>query len=234
MARVANECVVAVSGDDKKTSIIEVNCETDFVAKNNDFINFVKEISHLNNNISSDLEKLKKSIMSSGKTVDETLVDLIAKIGEKITLGRSRTMLNKDGKNFIYLHSVIKDKLAKLAVISSINYENKNDDNFMSFGKQLTMHIAASNPIALDESQIPQNILDKEKQLITEELKKTNKPEDILDKIAKGKINKFIQDNCLMTQNWVMDPEKKVKDIIENLKLKKLQIKDFYRIKIGE
>ena len=234
MAREANEGVVAVFGDNKKSSLIEVNCETDFVAKNDDFISFVKEISEINNSVSSDSEKLKKSIMKNSKSVEDTLVDLISKIGEKITLGRSKTIVCEKGKIFTYLHSVVKDKLAKLAVISSINYDDENDESFLNFGKQLSMHIAASNPIAINEKLIDQNILTKEKELIAEELKNNGKPKEIVEKISKGKLNKFIQDNCLMTQSWVMDPDKKVNEIIQSLKLSNLKISAFHRIKIGE
>ena len=234
MTREANEGVVAVFGDNKKSSLIEVNCETDFVAKNDDFISFVKEISEINNSVSSDSEKLKKSIMKHSKSVEDTLVDLISKIGEKITLGRSKTIVCEKGKIFTYLHSVVKDKLAKLAVISSINYDDENDESFLNFGKQLSMHIAASNPIAINEKLIDQNILTKEKELIAEELKNNGKPKEIVEKISKGKLNKFIQDNCLMTQSWVMDPDKKVNEIIQSLKLSNLEISAFHRIKIGE
>ena len=234
MAREANEGVVAVFGDNKKSSLIEVNCETDFVAKNEDFISFVKEISEINNSVSSDSENLKKSIMKNSKSVEDTLVDLISKIGEKITLGRSKTIVCEKGKIFTYLHSVVKDKLAKLAVISSINYDDENDESFLNFGKQLSMHIAASNPIAINEKLIDQNILTKEKELIAEELKNNGKPKEIVEKISKGKLNKFIQVNCLMTQSWVMDPDKKVNEIIQSLKLSNLKISAFHRIKIGE
>ena len=125
MSRDAKEGVVAISGDDKKTSIIEVNCETDFVAKNDDFINFVKELSDLNNEKNSNLDKLKKSKMKNGKSVDENLVALIAKIGEKITIGKTKTISNSTSTNYQYLHTVVKDNLAKLAVIVSL--ETKND-----------------------------------------------------------------------------------------------------------
>ena len=234
MAREANEGVVAVFGDNKKSSLIEVNCETDFVAKNEDFISFVKEISEINNSVSSDPEKLKKTIMKNNKSVEDTLVDLISKIGEKITLGRSKTIVCENGKIFTYLHSIVKDRLAKLAVISSIKYDDENNEIFLNFGKQLSMHIAASNPIAINEKLIDQNILTKEKELIAEELKNNGKPKEIVEKISKGKLNKFIQDNCLMTQSWVMDPDKKVNEIIHNLKLSNVEIKEFHRIKIGE
>ena len=120
MSRDANEGVVAISGDEKKTSIIEVNCATDFVAKNDDFINFVKELSELNNEKNSNINELKKSKMKNGATVDDSLVALIAKIGEKITIGKAKTITNSSSINYQYLHTVVKDNLAKLAVIVSL------------------------------------------------------------------------------------------------------------------
>jgi len=233
MSRVANEGVVAISGDEKKISIIEVNCETDFVAKNEDFINFVKELSEINNSNNSDLEKLKKTKMQNSKTVEENLVALIAKIGEKITIGRVKTFNHNGSKNFNYLHTVVKDNLSKLAVVVSLE-TNDMSDNLKNFGKQLSMHIAATNPLALDSGSIDKNILEKEVSLINEELKSTGKPEDIVKKISQGKLNKFKEENSLLTQQWVMDPKKKVQDIIKELSISDLKIKDFYRLKIGE
>ena len=233
MSREAKEGVVAISGDEKKTSIIEVNCETDFVAKNEDFINFVKELSEINNSNNSDLEKLKQTKMENSKTVEENLVALIAKIGEKITIGRVKTFNHDGSKNFNYLHTVVKDNLSKLAVVVSLE-TNDISDNLKNFGKQLSMHIAATNPIALDSGSIDKNILEKEISLINEELKSTGKPDDIVKKISQGKINKFKEENSLLTQQWVMDPKKKVQDIIKELSISDLKIKDFYRLKIGE
>ena len=233
MSRVANEGVVALSGDEKKLSLIEVNCETDFVAKNEDFISFVKELSELNNSNNSDIEKLSKAKMKNNKTVDENLVALIAKIGEKITIGRTKTFNHNGSKNFNYLHSVVKDNLSKLAVVVSLETKDMSN-NLKSFGKQLSMHIAASNPLALDVNSIDKNILEKEIALISEELKNTGKPEDIIKKISLGKLNKFKEENSLLTQQWVMEPKKKVQDILKELSINDLKIKDFYRLKIGD
>jgi len=233
MSRDAKEGVVAVSGDHNKTSIIEINCETDFVAKNDDFTNFVKELSDLNNEKNSSLDDLKKSKMKNGQSVDENLVSLIAKIGEKITIGKTKTIENSGTINSHYLHTVVKDNIAKLAVIVSLETKD-NSDTVKNFAKQLSMHIAASNPLALESNLIDQSILDKEQELITQELKNSGKPKDIVDKISVGKLNKFKQENSLMTQNWVMDPKKKVKDIIKELNIPELKIEDFIRIKIGE
>ena len=233
MSREAKEGVIATSGDENKTSVIELNCETDFVAKNEDFILFTKELSELNNLNDSNLDNLNKSKMKNGQTVDDSLVALIAKMGEKITIGRVKTFKHNGAKNFNYLHTVVKDNLSKLAVIVSIETKDSSE-NVKSFGKQLAMHIAASNPIALDSNSINKEILEKEQNLITEELKSSGKPDEIVQKISLGKINKFKEENALLSQAWVMEPKKKVEDIVKELSINDLKIKDFYRLKIGE
>ncbi|WP_440680798.1 translation elongation factor Ts [Candidatus Pelagibacter sp. HIMB1623] len=233
MSRDAKEGVVVVSGDENKTSIIEVNCETDFVAKNDDFISFVKELSELNNQKNSNIEALKASKMKNDVTVEDNLVALIAKIGEKITIGKAKTFENNDGLNNHYLHTVVKDNVAKLAVIVSLNTKEKSE-SVKTFSKQLSMHIAASNPLALEANSIDQSIIDKEQELVSEELKNSGKPEDIAKKISIGKMNKFKEENALLTQAWVMEPKKKVQDVLKELSIADLKIKEFYRIKIGE
>ena len=233
MSREAKEGVVALSGNEKKFSIIEVNCETDFVAKNEDFINFVKELSEINLLNNSDVEKIKKVKMKNTDTVENNLVSIIAKIGEKITIGRAKTISNDNSLNFSYLHSVVKDNLSKLAVVVSLNTKEKNE-KINIFGKQLAMHIAASSPIALESKDIPQSIIEKEQELVTEELKNSGKPDEIVKKISLGKINKFKEDNSLLSQPWVMEPKKKVKDILKELNISDLKINDFLRLKIGE
>ena len=233
MSRDAKEGVIATSGDENKLSVIEVNCETDFVAKNDDFVSFIKELSELNNTNESDVEKLNKSIMANGKTVEDNLISLIAKMGEKITVGKMKTFKQSGTKNFNYLHTVVKDNLSKLSVIVSLETAD-NSDLIKSFGKQLSMHIAASNPLALSSDLIKKDVLQKELDLVTEELKNSGKPDNIVQKISLGKMNKFKEDNALLTQAWVMEPKKKVQDILKDLNISDLKIKDFYRLKIGE
>ena len=233
MSRDAKEGVIATSGDENKISIIEVNCETDFVAKNDDFVSFAKELSELNNKNNSDLEKLNKSKMSNGQTVEDSLVSLISKMGEKITIGKVKTFNQSGTKNFNYLHTVVKDNLSKLSVIVSLETTDSSD-TVKSFGKQLSMHIAASNPLAINIDSIDKDVLQKEQDLVTEELKSSGKPVEIAEKISLGKMNKFKEDNALLTQPWVMEPKKKVQDIVKNLNILDLKIKDFYRLKIGE
>jgi len=233
MSRDAKEGVIATSGDESKISVIEINCETDFVAKNDDFVSFAKELSELNNQNSSNLEKLNKSKMANGETVEDSLVTLIAKMGEKITIGKVKTFNQPGSKNFNYLHTVVKDNLSKLSVIASLETSD-DSDTVKAFGKQLSMHIAASNPLALSSVLIDKDLLQKEQDLVSEELKNSGKSEEIAQKISLGKMNKFKEENALLTQAWVMEPKKKVQDIVKELNIPDLKINDFFRIKIGE
>jgi len=171
--------------------------------------------------------------MLNKKNVNDNLVALIAKIGEKITIGRAITINNANFKNFSYQHTIIKDNVSKLAVIVSL--ENREKSNKVDvFGKQLAMHIAASNPIALTQDKIPNEILEKEQELISEELKNSGKSDEIAKKISLGKVNKFKEENSLMTQSWVMEPKKRVKDVISEIDNKGINIREFVRLKIGE
>ena len=154
-------------------------------------------------------------------------------MGEKITVGNVKTFNQLGTKNFNYLHTVVKDNLSKLSVIVSLE-TNNDSDAVRTFGKQLSMHIAASNPLALNSDSINKDTLQKEQNLIIEELKNSGKSDEISQKISLGKMNKFKEDNALLTQAWVMEPKKKVQDIVKALNISDLKIKDFYRLKIGE
>ena len=233
MSRVANEGLVSMIENEKCTSMIEINCETDFVAKNQDFIEFVKELSVININVSSDLTKLNKTTMANSKTVEENLLNLISKIGEKIIIGRAVTFEKGNYQNFTYQHTIIKENLSKLGVIVSL-IADQNNDKLQLFGKQLSMHIAASNPLAIDQKSINEDIITNEKNIISEELVNSGKPKEIIEKISIGRLNKFKMENSLLSQAWVMDPKKKVSEIITSLGIKDLKIINFSRIKIGE
>ena len=233
MSRDAKEGVIVISGNNKKTSLIEINCETDFVAKNEDFIIFAKELGEINYKCSSNIEKFNLFKMSDGKTVEDNLVSLIAKIGEKITIGKIKTIENENTSNYIYQHSIIKDNVSKLGVVVSIETSDINEKVDI-FGKQISMHVAASNPLAISSDEIKKEIIEKEQELISEELKNSGKPDEIAKKISLGKINKFKEESSLLTQDWVMEPKKKVKEIIDELNIPNLKIKEFVRFKIGE
>ena len=234
MERVANDGLICIHEENNKSSIIEINCETDFAAKNLDFLNFSENLSNLCFELKGDLNHLKKKKMKDGDNVDDNVIKLISKIGEKITIRRCNFFGDNKYMNFSYVHSALKKNIGKLGVIVSIE-SKKFNEQIKNFGHKLAMHIAASNPLAIDFSQLDKKILEKEKDIISEELKHSGKDANIVEKISKGKLEKFIQENTLINQIWIMDPKKKVKDIIAELGNKNsITIKDFVRYKVGE
>ena len=233
MSRTASEGLVLVKESKGEISIIEINSETDFVAKNEDFISFCKEISEINFSSKGNLELINDSKMKNGSLVKENLVNLIAKIGEKITIRRARYFDNKSGENFFYVHSALEKNIGKIIAVVKLDgiVSEKNE----SIGNKVSMHIAASNPLAIDKDDIDKNIVEKELEIIKAEIINSGKPKEIAEKIANGKIAKFINDNTLLNQIWIMDPKKKVLDILKENKVEKdLKIIDFVRYKVGE
>ena len=233
MSRIASEGLALVKEDSGNVSLIEINSETDFVAKNRDFINFCKELSEINFVVKGDLNKLSNTKMNNNILVKDNLVNLIAKIGEKITIRRADFFDNSKGVNFYYIHSAVEKGIGK--IISVVKLEGLLKDEKEDIGNKIAMHIAASNPLALDKDNINKTIVDKELEIIKAEILNSGKPVDIADKISKGKISKFLNDNSLLNQVWIMDPKKKVSDVLkENSSDKKLKILDFIRYKVGE
>ena len=233
MSRTASEGLALVKQHDDQISIIEINSETDFVAKNKDFINFCKELSELNFQTKSNLEKLNETKMSNGLLVKDNLVNLIAKIGEKITIRRANFFDNSKGKNFAYVHSAVEKGIGK--IISVVKLDGITNGKNEEFGTKLAMHIAASNPLAIDKDKINQDIIDKELEIIKAEVTNSGKPKEMAEKISKGKMLKFLNDNSLLNQLWIMDPKKKVSEILkENSSEKQIKILDFIRYKVGE
>lgn len=234
MERVAADGLVSIAEDENKFSIIEINSETDFVAKNDEFINFVEEVSKLSLLSCGNMDKLLVSVMKNKKNVKDNLVSIIAKIGEKITLRRCEFFDSEKYINFSYVHSPVKKNLGKIGVLLSLKTSIKKE-KLLDFGKYMAMHIAASSPLSIDKADLDNIVLQKEKEIITEELKNSGKDINIIDKIATGKLNKFISDNTLLNQEWIMEPKKKVKDIIKEISGNdKIEIKNFIRFKVGE
>ena len=234
MGRTAAEGIICIHENDNKFSMIELNSETDFVAKNEKFINFATELSKLSFNKFGKMDDILNSKMKNNKIVKDNLVDLISKIGEKITLSRSAFVGDDKSINFSYVHSSLKQNVGKLGVLLSIETTKPKND-ILELGKQLAMHIAASSPLAIDRDGLDQNLIKKEKEIITEELKNSGKDPKIVEKIANGKLEKFISENTLLNQEWIMEPKKKVKDIMKKFAGNdKIEIKKYVRYKVGE
>ena len=233
MSRTASEGLALVKNSQGEISLIEINSETDFVAKNQDFISFCKELSEINFSTKSDLNKINETKMKNGILVKDNLVNLIAKIGEKIIIRRANFFDKKKGMNFFYVHSSIDEGIGK--IISAVNIDGITKGKNEEIGVKIAMHIAASNPLAIDKDGIEKTLVDKELEIIKAEIINSGKPAEIAEKISKGKIAKFLNDNSLLNQPWIMDPKKKVSDILKESSLeKKLQVLKFTRYKVGE
>jgi elongation factor Ts len=224
MTRTAAEGLCLLHEKDGEVSLIEINSETDFVAKNESFISFCKEVSMINFINKSDLSKINKALMKNNLPVETNLTDLIAKMGEKITIRRSVFFDSSNGKNSFYTHGALENNIGK--IISIVKTSKEND-----IGKKIAMHVSALSPLALEERTLSKDVMNKEIEIIKAELLNSGKPSEMIEKIAKGKINKFISDNTLINQVWIMDPKKKVSDILKDNDIK---IIDFIRYKVGE
>jgi elongation factor Ts len=224
MSRTAAEGLCLLEEKDGEVSLIEINSETDFVAKNETFISFCKEISIINFENKSDLSKINKAIMKNSLPVETNLTDLIAKMGEKITIRRSTFYDNSNGENSFYIHGALEDKIGK--IISIVKTSKKHE-----IGKKIAMHVSALSPMVLEEKDLSKVVIDKEMEIIKAELLNSGKPAEMIEKISKGKINKFISENTLINQVWIMDPKQKVSDILKDNDIK---IIDFIRYKVGE
>jgi len=237
--RTASEGLIAITknNSNKEAGIIEINSETDFVARNEGFQNFVSNLSIINLKQKSNLDKLMKSEYSDTKEkVSDALTNLISKIGENLTIRRSNFISITNGFIGAYVHNVEKDLMGKIGVLISVetNIEFPVINDFL---KKICMHIAASNPISLSSSDIDKDILKKEKDFQLEEIKKSGKDKSIQEKILVGKMNKYFNEVVLFEQNFVMDNNIKIKQFIENTSKElngSIKIKEFIRFKVGE
>ncbi len=237
--RDASEGLVAISTNEsnKEAGIVEINSETDFVARNDNFQSFVSNISKINLDQKGDLDKVIKSQYNKTKdNVSDTLTNLISKIGENLSIRRTDYINSDDGFVGTYIHNVEKDNMGKIGVLVSIKTDIEYS-KITDFLKKICMHIAATNPIAITSSDIDQDTINKEKEFQLEEIKKSKKDQSIQEKMLEGKMNKYFNEVVLLEQNFVVDDSIKIKQFIENASKEfngSIEIKKFVRFKVGE
>jgi len=234
-SRDAAEGLAVIASNNSKACILEVNSETDFVAKNNEFINFCTEISKIALANNYNLETLLNAKINNSLIKDE-LVNLIAKIGENIKIRRIAYLENANGIVANYIHNQQNENMGKIGVIISIDCQNKNKE-VLDFSRKVCMHIAAMSPMSLGEKDLSVDFINKEKEILKEELKNQGKKDDMIDKILVGKLKKVISDNTLMGQKWIhnqdISVEQAVNDFGKEIK-QNLIIKSFIKYKVGE
>ena len=236
-SRVAAEGLIGITIKDTKGGIIEINSETDFVARNELFQNFVKTCSNLVLTSKSNIDVLKNLTFSnSDNTVDQELKNNIATIGENMNIRRIEYIEVSEGVLVSYVHNKVSEDLGKLGVIVAIE-SKANKDKLLEVGKQIAMHIAATSPKSLNIDDLDTNLVDREKEVLIDQAVSSGKPKDIAEKIVQGRMKKFFQDVVLNEQVSVIDGETKIKDIIKNLSKElgtEVILKDFKILKLGE
>ena len=237
-SRTASDGLVNVLISGNKGVMIEINSETDFVARNENFQTFCDDLSEicLKNNISSLEELLKSNYLKGNSNVQEELTNLIAKIGENIIIKRLRFISNQGNYLQKYLHNSISSSSGKIGVVLAFNCKSMNDE-VKEFSKQICMHIAALDPKSLDIDSLDEGLIKKERSIYMEQLKSSGKPDEILEKIINGKINKFYEDVCLLEQIFVVDTKNKIKKCIEDFNTKNnldFKIENYFIYKLGQ
>ena len=236
-SRSAFDGLIAIDHNESEASIIEINSETDFVARNHDFQDFVGEVSKLNLSLKGNIDNLNATkYKSTTDTVSSFLVHLISKIGEKINIRRSDYIKENNGFVGTYIHNVEKDNMGKIGVIVSID-TNLSKDKIDDVLKKISMHIAAASPISLNINDLDKNLIKNEKDIILEQINDNTKDQPILDKIIDGKIRKFYNEIVLLEQKFIIDDKIKVIDYIEHTAKElggEISIKNFVRYKVGE
>ena len=230
--RIASEGLIAIEKIDNVASIIEVNSETDFVARNEDFQNIVKKLSILSTKSNNLEDLLEKQLDEKDIKVKDYITEMIASIGENINLRRIDQISVTKGVIASYIHNQVVEGMGKIGVL--VGLESEADNNQLEdLGKKLAMHIAATNPISINIEDIPTDVLEREKNILEEEARASGKPEDIIEKMTEGRLKKYYQESVLLEQIFVVDGESKISDILNSLD-KPVKIKEFIRMGLGE
>ncbi|GAN59888.1 MULTISPECIES: translation elongation factor Ts [Acetobacter] len=228
--RTAAEGLVGVASEDKKAAMVEVNAETDFVARNEAFQNFVEAVAQVALKVGEDLEAIKAATLASGRTVADELTHLIATIGENMSLRRARVFTVPSGVVATYVHGALRPGLGKIGVLAAIEAPSANEA-IEQLGRQVGMHVAATRPSSLDVSSLNQEEVERERAVLIEQARDSGKPEAIIEKMIEGRIRKFYEEVVLLEQVWVHDGENRVKTVLEKAGVK---LVGFDRFQLGE
>jgi len=234
--RQAAEGLVGVVVSGKTGAVVEVNSETDFVAKNDQFQDFVRAVSQIALQTGDDVEALAAAAMPQGGTVSEALTHNIATIGENQSLRRARTVNVNEGAIVSYVHNAAAPGLGKIGVLVALE-SAASADALESLGKQLAMHIAAAHPQALNEDGLDADMIERERAIAAEKAAESGKPADIIAKMVEGSIAKFRKDNALMSQLFVMDNKTRIADVVAAAGKEAgspIVLKDYVRFQLGE
>lgn len=234
--RVASEGLTAAKVNGLTGVVIEVNSETDFVARNEQFQNLVTNIANLAV-VNKDIEQLKIAKMPNGKTVNEDIVEHIATIGENLTLRRTDVLEVSEGAIGSYVHNEVAPGLGKIAVLVALQSTAKDTEKLKALANQIAVHIAGNNPQSVDDSSLDQELVERERKIFFEKSKEEGKPDNIIEKMVEGRIRKFFAEVVLLQQGFLFEPKLTVAEVIKNAAKElgaEIQITKFIRYELGE
>jgi elongation factor Ts len=234
--RVASEGLVGIATNGTQAAILEVNSETDFVARNNDFQAFVSNITDLAIS-AGNLDNLKVSAYpDEDRNVEEQLTHMIATVGENMALRRMSVLSVDNGIIASYMHNAISNGIGKIGVLVALQSDG-NTDKLNALGKQLAMHIAAAAPQSVSSADLDLGVVERERQILSDQARDTGKPEDIIEKMVEGRIRKFYEEVCLLEQTYVVDGESKISEVLDKAAQElgcSISITAFDRFALGE
>jgi len=229
--RVAAEGLIGVASSGTKASMVEVNAETDFVARNEQFQGLVETVAKVALEVGEDVEAIKAApFPGAGHTVAEEVTRLIATIGENMSIRRAKVLSVGSGAVATYVHSAVKPGLGKIGVLAALEAAS-GDDAVLTLGRQIGMHVAAARPEALDISVVDTAALERERAVLTEQAQASGKPPAVIEKMVEGRIRKYYEEVVLLEQVWVHDGESRVKAVVEKSGAK---LVGFGRFQLGE
>lgn len=234
--RIASEGLTAVKVDGLTGGVVEVNSETDFVARNEQFQDLVKDIANLAV-IAKTIDTLKTSKMQSGKSVEEEIIENIATIGENLTLRRMDILEISEGAIGSYVHNEVVPNLGKISVLVGLASNAKDKAKLEALAKQIAVHVAGNNPQSIDDSSLDQALVERERKVFFEKSKEEGKPDNIIEKMVEGRIRKFFSEVVLLQQNFLFEPKLTVAEVIKNAEKElgaEIKIAKFIRYELGE
>ena len=241
-SRVTAEGVVGIENDGKKATILEVNSETDFVARNEKFQDLVKNLLKISLNLEEkDVYKFAEALKAAkcekcNEVVSDIVANAVATIGENLQIRRGKTITVDNGLIVSYIHTAIAPGLGKIGVLVALK-SDAPQDKLQELGKGIAMHIAATKPEYLTEADVPASKIDSEKEIARELAKKSGKPDNIIEKMVEGRVKKFYEENVLLNQAYIMDGNKKISDLLKDFEKetgKKVEIQEYVFFVLGE
>ncbi|MBW8640462.1 translation elongation factor Ts [Hoeflea sp. WL0058] len=235
--RTAAEGLIGIAADGARAVVVEVNSETDFVARNDEFQKLVSGVADVALGTDGELASVKSAVYpATGKSVEETITDAVATIGENLNLRRTAMLSVEQGIVANYIHNSVADGLGKLGVIVAL--KSTGDASALeSLGKQIAMHVAASNPLAVTSADVDAEVAERERSIFMEQARESGKPENIVEKMVEGRMRKFFEEVALVSQSFVMNPDQTVAEALKEAEGKAgapVEVAGFVRFQLGE